>query len=194
MPLYRVFVFISLIWTMCFVAVLIATDSRSYQFYEPMPIQEKESQPMNRNVIVSEEEIVQPTPSIVPKNTLLQHTLQNELKVKVLEEDSHHVHDELHTLHRQLRMIHRQLRVIERNYHHMEQKTGKGKEKETKKETEKDSIVHKGVSQKINNDVWNEMMESKEKVKEIKKQYQDLRESYLYTKKRLRQLKNSLKN
>ena len=168
MSLYGVCILFSLLWTMCFVAVLIESNSTSYQFYEPIPIQE--SQSLIQNLIVTEEELIQPTPSIVPKHTLLQHTLQNEQNVKVLEKDNHYIHDELHTLHSQLCMIHRQLRVIERNYHHMEQKMDKGKDKK----------MDKGVS--------------KEKVKEIKKQYQDLRESYLYTKKRLRQLKKSVKN
>ena len=165
MSLYGVCILFSLLWTMCVLSILIETNSTSYQFYEPTPIED--SQSLIQNLIVTEEELIQPTPSIVPKNTLLQHTLQNEQNVKVLEKDNHYIHDELHTLHSQLRMIHRQLRVIERNYHHMEQKM------------DKDKKTDKGVS--------------KEKVKEIKKQYQDLRESYLYTKKRLRQLNKSVK-
>lgn len=165
MSLYGVCILFSLLWTMCVLSILIESNSTSYQFYEPTPIED--SQSLIQNLIVTEEELIQPTPSIVHKHTLLHHTLQNEQNVKVLEKDNHYIHDELHTLHSQLRMIHRQLRVIERNYHHMEQKMDKGKDKKTDKKTGKE--------------------------KEIKKQYQDLRESYLYTKKRLRQLKKSVK-
>jgi hypothetical protein len=174
MSLYGMCLLFSLLWTMCFVAILIEIDSLHsfpYQFYEPesTSFQKKdiytniESPSINCNLIVSEEDII-------PKNTFLHHTLQNERKIRVSvsEEENHNVHHELHTLHRQLRMNYRKLFLLEQKYNHMEmeKKTGQT-ETEEKEKTEKS--------------------------KEIKKQYQDVRESYLYTKKRLDQLKNSIK-
>jgi hypothetical protein len=108
MRFYTICLIVSLLWTMSFITIIITTDSKSpYQYDKPLY-----NTTTKYNILVSEEDSVQPTTIIIHKKTFL--------RKKVAREQVNHQYDELQSLRQQFLMIHRQLRIMERNYHHIE--------------------------------------------------------------------------